>query len=155
MSEQPGEGTSTGLPQQDERHLDLLSTFHYVAAGLTAALSCLVLPHLVIGFLMLTQDLNGQAEEIPAIFPLMFILMPGAMFVGAWVLAGLMVATALKLKRRESHTFCLVVAGVECMMMPYGTVLGIFTIIVLSRDSVTRLFDARRVPPASPGSGAE
>ncbi len=30
--------------------------------------------------------------------------------------------------------------GVECLFMPVGTVLGVFTIIVLVRDSVKELF---------------
>jgi hypothetical protein len=33
-----------------------------------------------------------------------------------------------------------VVAAVSCLMVPFGTVLGIFTIVILSRDSVKRLF---------------
>jgi hypothetical protein len=31
-------------------------------------------------------------------------------------------------------------AGIACVFMPFGTVLGVFTIIVLMRDSVRRLF---------------
>jgi len=31
-------------------------------------------------------------------------------------------------------------AGVECMFMPFGTVLGVFTIIVLMRPSVKEIF---------------
>jgi hypothetical protein len=36
--------------------------------------------------------------------------------------------------------YCLVVAGIECIFMPFGTVLGVFTIIVLMRPSVRNLF---------------
>ena len=32
-------------------------------------------------------------------------------------------------------------AGVECLFMPVGTVLGVFTIIVLVRDSVKAIFN--------------
>ena len=53
-----------------------------------------------------------------------------------------MVLAGRYLARRERYTFCLVVAGVECMFMPFGTVLGVFTIIVLSRPSVKDLFGA-------------
>jgi hypothetical protein len=31
-------------------------------------------------------------------------------------------------------------SGVECLVMPYGTVLGVFTLIVLTRESVRPLF---------------
>ena len=44
------------------------------------------------------------------------------------------------LAQRKRYMFCLVVACVECLFMPFGTVLGVFTIIVLSRDSVKALF---------------
>jgi len=33
-----------------------------------------------------------------------------------------------------------VTASLLCMMVPFGTVLGVFTLIVLSRDSVRRLY---------------
>jgi hypothetical protein len=36
--------------------------------------------------------------------------------------------------------FSLVIAGVQCMFAPFGTALGVFTIIVLTRDSVRRQY---------------
>jgi hypothetical protein len=42
---------------------------------------------------------------------------------------------------------CLVMRGVECLFMPFGTVLGIFTIILLIQEPVKQLFD-------SPNTGA-
>jgi len=39
--------------------------------------------------------------------------------------------------------FCFVVACIECLFMPFGTVLGAFTIIVLMRPSVKNLFAQR------------
>ncbi len=44
--------------------------------------------------------------------------------------------------------FCLIVAGIECLLMPYGTVLGVFTIMVLMRESVKERFGAN---PAGAG----
>jgi hypothetical protein len=41
---------------------------------------------------------------------------------------------------RKHYTFCLVMAGVECLFMPFGTVLGVFTILVLNRQTVKELF---------------
>ncbi len=34
----------------------------------------------------------------------------------------------------------LVMAGIECLFMPFGTALGVFTIIVLIRDDVKTMF---------------
>jgi hypothetical protein len=58
------------------------------------------------------------------------------------------------LARRKHHLFCLVVAGVECLFFPFGTVLGVFTIIVLMRPSVQQAFEAngpwQQPPPGFP-----
>jgi len=44
-------------------------------------------------------------------------------------------------------TYCLVVAGVECILVPFGTVLGVLTLIVLSKESVKTIFE--NGPPSS------
>lgn len=46
------------------------------------------------------------------------------------------------LAARTHPTFCFVVACIECINMPLGTLLGIFTILVLNRPSVRALFAA-------------
>jgi hypothetical protein len=40
----------------------------------------------------------------------------------------------------SDYTICFVMACGECMFMPFGTVLGVFTILVLNRQSVKGLF---------------
>jgi hypothetical protein len=44
------------------------------------------------------------------------------------------------LQRREHHLFCLVMARISCTVVPFGTVLGTFTISVLMRPSVQEIF---------------
>jgi len=39
--------------------------------------------------------------------------------------------------------FCLIVAGIICIFMPLGTILGVFTIIVLVRPSVKAMFEGQ------------
>jgi hypothetical protein len=39
-------------------------------------------------------------------------------------------------------------AAVACVFFPFGTVLGVFSIIVLTRESVKRLFDGSGAPAA-------
>ena len=45
--------------------------------------------------------------------------------------------------------YCLVVAAIECLFIPFGTVLGVFTIVVLNRSSVRSLFRDGRPKPHS------
>jgi hypothetical protein len=44
------------------------------------------------------------------------------------------------LGRRKHYTFCLVMGCIECVFFPFGTALGVFTILVLVRESVKQLF---------------
>jgi hypothetical protein len=59
---------------------------------------------------------------------------------------GSVVAAGYFLSLRKYYTFCLVMAGIECLFMPVGTVLGVFTIIVLMRPTVKAMFEI--APPA-------
>lgn len=51
-----------------------------------------------------------------------------------------MLVNATFLKRRKRWLLCMVVAAIECLSIPVGTVLGFFTIVVLLRDSVKKMF---------------
>ena len=44
------------------------------------------------------------------------------------------------LARHRRYTFCLVVAAILCLFVPFGTLLGVFTIIVLVRSTVRARF---------------
>ncbi len=51
--------------------------------------------------------------------------------------------SALALGKRIWRMFSIVVSVFNCLNIPLGTVLGIFTLIVLSRGSVVNLFEER------------
>jgi len=77
-----------------------------------------------------------------------FYLAGAVWFVSSGVLN---LISALCLRARKGRTFSLVVAAINCLHIPLGTVLGIFTILVLIRDSVRELYAARGIPPAGNG----
>jgi hypothetical protein len=134
---------------QDEEHLNLLSVFHYVVGGLTALFSCLFLMHVAMGIAMLCGGFEGENPP-PRVFAWFFILFPAFFVLAGWTLAGFIVATGRKLKHRTSRTFCIVMAGIECMLMPFGTILGVFTLVVLMKEPVTKLFTANQTTKATP-----
>ena len=78
---------------------------------------------------------------------LMFVIIPALFIAIGWTLALFIFLAGRRLHRRAAWKFCFVVAAIECILMPFGTVLGVFTIIVLSRASVKELFG---VKPAAP-----
>lgn len=67
-----------------------------------------------------------------------------------WALAAANIYAGRYLTRREKYTFCLVVAAVNCANTPIGTILGVFTIVVLMRPSVKQMFEASRAAQQSP-----
>lgn len=129
---------------QDEEHLKLLSIFHYVLGGVTAVCALFPLVHLGLGlFLILARgDMSKSGDAPPAFVGWLFVGIAVVLIVAGMLLATLMVMTGRKIAQRKHFTFCQVMAGVECLFMPFGTILGVFTLIVLTRDSVKRLFEA-------------
>ena len=138
--------TSKPPPNQDEQHLQLLSIFHYVAAGLIALVACFPIIHLIIGLVFLfapeeTFATPDTPQPPTLLFGLMFTIIPGMMILLGWTTAILVLLGGRCIARRKRYTFCLVVAAICCMFMPVGTILGVFSIIVLIRPSVKALFE--------------
>ena len=135
---------------QDEEQLRLLSVFHYVVGGLSGLFSLFPVIHLVIGLMIVfsPQTFPGKPGDAPPAFVGWLIVG----FVAMMILFGLAVSASIvfagrSLARRRHYTFCLVIAGIECMFMPFGTVLGVFTIVVLMRESVKPLFQESSSAP--------
>lgn len=124
---------------QEEQNLNLLSTFHYIMGTLTALFACIPIIHLVIGIAMFTGGFNG-GDIAPRNLALIFIILAAVIILVGWVFAILIIICGRRLKQRRSYNYCLVIAFMECLIVPIGTVLGIFSIITLTRDSVKKLF---------------
>jgi len=132
----------------DEQHLKLLSVFHFVGAGLAGlGIAFVALHYALFSTVMDVAARQGTSAAPP---PAEFF----ALFRWVYVVLGLMYGSSLVLnllaggylRARRHRIFCIVVASLNCLHMPLGTILGIFTIVVLIRDSVRESFD--RVPSA-------
>jgi hypothetical protein len=137
----------------DADHLQLLTVFHYVLAGLTALFGCFPCIHLALGIAFLSgafpPDQHGNGP--PRFIGVFFIAIALFLIAWFWALAVLIFLGAQNLRQRRRYTFCFVVAAIECLFMPFGTVLGIFTIIVLMRPTVKQLFGSIPGSPAVTG----
>jgi hypothetical protein len=95
---------------------------------------------------------ENQKQPMPIAPQQIFAVMKWFYLVMAvWFVAsgGLNLISGLCLRARKGRTFSLVVAGVNCLHLPLGTVLGIFTIVILSRESVRELYAPGGGPPTS------
>jgi hypothetical protein len=130
-------------PNYDVEHLRLLSIFHYVVAGLTAFVSFFPLLYTGMGalFVYLARQPIKPGESPPPELLGWFLVGFGIFLaIVGFALAVLIFLTGRALARRRRYWFAFVVACLECIFIPFGTILGVFTLIVLSRESTKRLF---------------
>jgi hypothetical protein len=69
-----------------------------------------------------------------------------AFFVAGLTMAICTLIAGLCLSRRKGYSFALVMACIECLFVPFGTILGFFMIVALSRESVKALFFGTETP---------
>ncbi len=83
-------------------------------------------------------------HDQPPAFMGWFFIAFGAFFITAgWAFAFLLFLVGTFIALRRHYIFCFVMSCIECMFMPFGTVLGAFTIIDLVPQSVKNLFTPR------------
>jgi hypothetical protein len=135
---------------QDEDHLRLLSIFHYVVGGLSALFALFPIFHMLMGvFLILAPEKFGnKGDPPPAFIGWILVAFAACFMLAGWIFATLVIVTGRFLARRKYYTFCFVMAAVESLFMPFGTVLAVFTLVVLLRESVKRMFEANRLVAA-------
>ena len=144
----------------DLSHLKTLAICHYVWGALTILFSSIFIIHIILGVAVLTNPgaFNppatttapvAQPPQMPPAFGWIFIGAGSCAILLGWTMGICTVVSGRCLARRRSRLFSLIMAGVNCLSMPIGTTLGIFTFVVLLRPSVRALYDQAR--PAATG----
>lgn len=145
--------SSTGLSTEDQKHLRLLSIFHYIVAGIQGLFSLFPLIHFTMGAYMFFSPQTfcpaGSLSKCPPPFIGLLLMIVGGIF----VLLGLTLALGIALNgrfiaRHQHWLTCIIIAGLECMLFPFGTVLGVFTIIVLNKPHVKAVFQHEADKPS-------
>lgn len=131
----------------DAQHLKLLAVLHYVLAGLSLVGLAFLGLHWALMHAMMSmphQGGNPPPQQVFAIFRWFYA------FAGVFIVAGgaLTLASGLCIARRKARMFSIVVAGLSCLMFPFGTALGVFTLIVLLRESVVEVYERDAVSRA-------
>jgi len=136
----------TNQRRVDVEHLKLLATFHFVGLGLAVIGLVGIAGHYAMFDTIMSNPKLWQQQgaapppvEMFAPMKWMYLVM-GVGIAGTGVLNLL---SAFWLRARQHRTFSIVVAVLNCLYMPLGTALGIFTIVVLVRRSVAELYEAR------------
>ncbi|EEF60907.1 hypothetical protein [Pedosphaera parvula] len=126
---------------RDLEHLNLLSIFYYIAAGLGLLATCFILLYFIVisGVLaFVPKGPHGPPTQI--LVPIMMVV-GGFVFLLSLTMAFLTFLTGRFLKQRRHHLFCVIMAVIHCLSFPFGTILGVFTIVVLQRPRVQQMFN--------------
>ena len=101
--------------------------------------------HIFMGVMLLTGNFVQEGQPPPPAFMGWFIIIAATCLIVVGMLLSLLILLAgLRLKARRSYTFCYVVAAIECVCIPFGTILGIFTMMILGRPAVKEAFEVSR-----------
>ncbi len=144
---------------EDTEHLSALSIGHFILAGVALLGAVPTLLYGVAGAKLMDEfgsdlsmamgDISGQPGIDPFGGGSDAMLQDLSTMVTSLIVAAILLAVVSavhlfvvgwKLRQRRWWTFCYLTGWGECLMFPFGTILGIFTIVVLSRSSVKQLF---------------
>jgi hypothetical protein len=139
----PPDVASQNQQRRDREHLKLLSVFHFVFGGFALVGIAFLFVHY---FMMHTMFSNPEMwKSQPQVMPPKAFLDAFIwlyLFFGVFLLTGLVVnvLSGLFLLQKRNRLFSIIIGGLNCLQIPFGTALGVFTIIVLSRDSMRQLY---------------
>ena len=131
----------------DLQHLRLLSIFHYIVGGMAALFACIPLLHIALGVFMVfvpgALESDG-GDAMPAVVGWVFIIVGAGVVLLGWAFAVCVILAGRFLARQVHYLYCMVMGAIECIFTPFGTVLGVFTIILLAKPSAKKLFTRKQ-----------
>jgi hypothetical protein len=130
----------------DEEHLRLLAIAHYIDGALCILFFSMFIFHLVF-FLFLGNNPEffpvpnaGNPAPPQEMFHAMGAIL-GALILAGWAFGALTIYVGRCIKHRTKRGLTLVVAYLNLVFVPVGTLLGLATIMVLSRSSVKAAYE--------------
>jgi hypothetical protein len=129
--------------RRDREQIKLLAIFHFVFGGLAlVGIAFLFVHYFIMHAAFSNPEMwKGQPQAMPTkVFLDAFIWF--YFFMGV-ILLGVLILNVLSgffLLQKRNRLFSLIIGGLNCLQIPFGTALGVFTIVVLSRDSVRQLY---------------
>jgi len=128
----------------DAEHLRLLAIFHFVAAGLAfVGVGFSALYFAMFQMLLSNPEVWGESQQGPPPAEIMAFFRWFIVLFVVWFLVAAVgnLLSGLFLRARRHHTFSMVMAAINCLHIPLGTTLGVFTLVVLGRESVRKLYE--------------
>jgi hypothetical protein len=125
----------------DEEHLRLLALLHYVSGGITVAFGLFFAAWIAFaGTLFALLPAGQAAARHPQGPPIVFFIAFGVFALIAIGYGVLEIISGRLMSLRHRWLFSFIVSLPRVLFIPYGTILTIFTLLVLDRPSVKNLY---------------
>lgn len=138
---------------KNDSHIKTLAICHYVWGALAIVGSSCFIIYIVIGVMAITgamassppspNDLDGEVGWF-------FVLLGSLAVLLGWSIGILNIVSGVSMMKRRRRTLSLILAGFNCLSVPLGTTLGVFTFVVLLRDTVVAEYNAAAMQPQWP-----
>ena len=127
----------------DAEHLKMLRVGYIISGVLSLLFALFPLIYVVVGlFVAVAVPNEGRNDGPPPQAIGVLIAVIGLIASALIASSGILKLTAARaIGKRRSRTLCYIAAGLACLDVPLGTLLGVCSFIVLSRPTVIRLFD--------------
>jgi hypothetical protein len=126
----------------DQNDLKTLSICHYVYAGILAFTGVIPIGVALFALGVFSAIEGSHPPALKGIVGGVLLIFWGALTLLLWVKAVLVAYSGTCLRQGKRRTFSQVVACLCCLNMPFGTLLGVFTLVVLGRPSVRAGYEA-------------
>jgi hypothetical protein len=140
------------LVDRDEEHLRLLRWGFYILAGISGFFSLFSLIYIALGGIFASGTIPPEqgSEADPRTVGVIFLVLGVSLLLLGLTGTLLTYLAGKSLGQRRRRVFCMVIGGLWCLSIPFGTAIGVATILVLNRPSVRELFEGAAAPPSLP-----
>ena len=139
------------VDSRDNDHLNVLAICHYVLGGMMGLFGLFPIFHIFMGVMFMTRSIplssspgattSGASVEPPVeMIGLIFVIVGSVLVLFFETCALLTLLAGRSIAKRRRYVLVMISAGLNCMFMPIGTVLGVFTFVVMLRPSVRSQF---------------
>src|SRR5262245_49731037 len=124
----PSQPAPASVVAQDSANLNTIGVLYYVLAAFTALAGLMPIIHVAMGIAMIVAEPQAPRPNQldPASFGWFFVALGSFFILIGLSFAALCFALARRIRARRGHQFCVIGAGISCLIMPFGTVLGVF-----------------------------
>ncbi len=132
----------------DDTHLRLIPVLYWLSGGLLGLYALFIGAYFaLIGGMFFTVPF-GPGESPSTEVGWLWIAMTVFTLVIVGGLAVLKIMAGFWVRDRTHRVGTMVAAALSCLEIPYGTAIGVFTLVVLARPSVAALYEGIAAPSA-------